>query len=115
MTTIDDNDAERQWKREHPFVCSLTPGDRGRIVEGVREHATSVVRALVEVLEAAGDDATADVLRDARDRIAPRPGRPVQTDDDGRIPLSEFVEQGQGNASSLQNVGDVLERARRGQ
>ena len=46
MTTIDERTQIDSGDVSIRSGCSLTPGDRGRIVGGLRQHAVSVVRDL---------------------------------------------------------------------
>ena len=53
------------------FGCLLTPGDRHRMVEGLREVAVADVRKWVDVGEANGDAKLVEVMRDALERLSP--------------------------------------------
>ncbi|MCY4636589.1 MAG: hypothetical protein OXG04_19170 [Acidobacteria bacterium] len=53
------------------FGCLLTPGDKHRMVEGLRAVAVADVRKWVEVGEANGDAKLVEVMRDALERLSP--------------------------------------------
>lgn len=53
------------------FGCSLTPGDRHRMVERLREVAVADVRKWVEVGEANSDTKLVEVMREALERLSP--------------------------------------------
>lgn len=53
------------------FGCLLTPGDRHRMVEGLRDVAVADVRKWIEVGEANGDAKLVEVMRNALERLSP--------------------------------------------
>ena len=53
------------------FGCLLTPGDRLRMVERLREVAVADVRKWIEVGEANSDAKLVEVMREALERLSP--------------------------------------------